>query len=87
LKQKDHVEVNRIFGEKSSGKALVIGKPTVGKTILKHFIFYTWDKNKIWTDEFDNLFRVNLKDLNTEREKEYKTVLGNFFNAYKFACF
>jgi predicted NACHT family NTPase len=87
LEQKENREVNRIFGEKTSGKVLVLGKPGVGKTSLMHYISYKWAKNQLWNDEFNYVFRVRLKDLNTDWEKEYKNELGKFFKANKFACF
>jgi hypothetical protein len=59
----------------------------VGKTSLMHYISYKWAKNQLWNDEFDFVFRVRLKDLSTDWDNDYKTVLGNDFNANKFACF
>jgi predicted NACHT family NTPase len=87
LEKKENIEISGIFGEKPSGRILVLGKPGVGKTSLMHYISYKWAINELWNDEFDFVFRVRLKDLNTDWEKEYKTELGNFFNANRFACF
>jgi DNA replication protein DnaC len=79
LDQKDSIEVNQIFGDKACGKVLVLGKAGVGKTSLMHYISYKWAKNQLWNDEFDYVFRLRLKDLNTHWEKDYESLLGKFF--------
>jgi hypothetical protein len=52
-----------------------------------HYISYKWAKNQLWTDEFDFVFRVRLKDLNTDWEKNYRAELENYSQADLFACF
>jgi hypothetical protein len=52
-----------------------------------HFISYKWAKNQLWNDEFDCVFRVRLKDLNTDWEKYYEAVLENGSETDLFACF
>jgi GTPase SAR1 family protein len=42
------LEVSGIFGEKPSGKILVLGRAGVGKTSLMHYISYKWAKNQLW---------------------------------------
>jgi hypothetical protein len=75
LEAKDHVEVSGIFGDKASGKVLVLGKAGVGKTSLMHYISYKWAMNQLWNDDFDYVFRVRLKDLNTGWEDTYRKKL------------
>jgi polynucleotide 5'-kinase involved in rRNA processing len=48
LEQMKKLEVNGIFGEKLSGKVLVLGRAGVGKTSLMHYISYKWAKNQLW---------------------------------------
>ena len=52
-----------------------------------HYISYKWANNQLWTEEFDFVFRVRLKDLNTDWEKNYRTELENCSQADLFACF
>jgi MoxR-like ATPase len=73
LEPKKNIEVSAILGDSASGKVLVLGRAGVGKTSLMHYISYKWAKNQLWTDEFDYVFRVRLKDFNTEWEKNYRT--------------
>jgi hypothetical protein len=87
LEPKENIEISEIFGGKPQGRVLVLEKAGVGKTSLMHYISYKWAKNQLWKDDFDFVFRVRLKDLNTEWENEYKINLGSFFNKNKFACF
>ncbi len=69
LGSKYSIEIENIFGNnggKPSGKLLVIGKAGVGKTTLMHFISYQWSKGKLWSDDFNYVFRIRLKDLTNE---------------------
>jgi hypothetical protein len=52
-----------------------------------HFISYKWAKNQLWNDEFEYIFRVRLKDLTTDREKNYKNELENFSETDLLSCF
>jgi GTPase SAR1 family protein len=87
LEPKDHLDISRIFGDKASGKLLVLSKAGVGKTSLMHYISYKWARNQLWRDEFDFVFRVRLKDLNIGWENDYKTKLENGSETDIFACF
>ncbi len=66
---------------------LVVGKAGVGKTSLMHFISYKWANNELWNDNFDFVFRVRLKDLNTGWENFYRNKLKDSFEDFLFASF
>ena len=72
MNPKDNVEISGIFGDRVAGKVLVVGKAGVGKTTLMHYISYKWAINQLWNYEFDYVFRVRLKDLNTGWENIYQ---------------
>jgi hypothetical protein len=87
LEKKKIIEVSGIFGEKPYGKVLVLDRAGVGKSSLMHFISYKWAKNQLWKEEFDYVFRVRFKDLNTDCEKNFRAELENFSQADLFAYF
>ena len=72
LGSKYSVEIEGIFGSEAKGKVLILGKAGVGKTTLMHYISYKWAKEELWSNRFEYVFRIRLKDLNSEWEGYYK---------------
>ena len=94
LGSKYSVEIEGIFGSEAKGKVLILGKAGVGKTTLMHYISYKWAKGELWSNNFEYVFRIRLKDLNSEwegyyKKKYYKGDLEEKFHGEKdlFTCF
>jgi len=63
--------INRIQAD--VGKILLLGGAGVGKTTLLHNISYKWGKEELWSDKFDYVFRIKLKELLSNWTGRYGT--------------
>ncbi|AFC73197.1 NACHT domain-containing protein [Rickettsia montanensis] len=61
-------QVNRIKAD--IGKVLLLGSAGIGKTTLMHYLSYKWGKGELWSDKFDYVLRVRLKELLNESWKD-----------------
>jgi|GEM_PF-5176046 len=67
------------------GKVLLLGGAGIGKTTLMHYLSYKWGKENLWSDKFDYVFRIKLKELLNENwSREYEP--GELRQS-KLACF
>jgi len=90
LGEKAAIEIENIFGEVDDShpevaRILLLGKAGLGKTTLLHYMSYKWGKDDLWTDKFDSVFRIRLKELlDTDWSKKYtieelqESILGCF---------
>ncbi|WHA07708.1 NACHT domain-containing protein (plasmid) [Candidatus Megaera polyxenophila] len=72
--EKEPIELKSIFdkvgNQEATGRVLIVGGPGIGKTTLLHHISYEWGKDanendqiSIFSDKFDYIFKVKLKNL------------------------
>jgi hypothetical protein len=66
--QKKAIAIEKFFDEidkehPAVGKVLLLGGAGIGKTTLMHYISYQWANGKLWTDKYEHVFRVRLKEL------------------------
>ena len=91
---KDSIAIEDIFSKiddehSEAKKILILGGAGVGKTTLLHYMAYRWsdDKDALWNDKFEYVFKVKLKRLGTQDwnkqrgdEKDLKDLIKDSLN-------